>query len=186
MNSKITTNRLKTVVNILLMLTIMFIMVAYAQAQQTAKVVRVIDGDTIKVIYGGIEQSVRLIGIDTPESRANNKANKDAMRSGQDVSTITAMGKQATEYVKSMVKKGDTLRLEFDVARTDKYNRLLAYVYLPDGRMLNEEIIRNGYASILTVPPNVRYQSKFLSAYREARQNSRGLWRPAQPNKERG
>jgi len=147
-----------------------------AQATDTATVVKVIDGDTIKIVYQQEKQSVRLIGIDTPESRANKKANKDAMRSGQDVNTITAMGKQATSYAKSMVHPGDTISIEFDVQKRDKYGRLLGYVYLSDGRMLNEEIIRGGYASTMTIPPNVKYQTRFLNAYRDARENRRGLW----------
>ncbi len=159
----------------------MFIMVAVittgsAQTTDTATVVKVIDGDTIKVRYQGQDVSVRLIGIDTPESRANKKANKDAMRSGQDVNTITAMGKQATAYAKSMVHPGDIISIEFDVQKRDKYGRLLGYVYLSDGRMLNEEIIRAGYASAMTIPPNVKHQTRFLNAYKDARENRRGLW----------
>ncbi len=67
-------------------------------AQQTTTVVRVVDGDTLKVRYWGKEESIRLIGIDTPESRVNKKAKRDAKRSGQDVKTITAMGKRATNH----------------------------------------------------------------------------------------
>ncbi len=73
-------------------------------AQQTTTVVRVVDGDTLKVRYWGKEESIRLIGIDTPESRANKKAKRDAKRSGQDIKTITAMGKRATRYVEGLVK----------------------------------------------------------------------------------
>jgi len=146
-------------------------------AADMATVIKVIDGDTIKIMYQQEKQSVRLIGIDTPESRANKKANKDAMRSGQDVAAITTMGKQATAYAKNMVKPGDTISIEFDVQKRDKYGRLLGYVYLSDGRMLNEEIIRGGYASAMTIPPNIKYQARFLNAYRNARENKRGLWK---------
>ncbi len=69
-----------------------------SHAQQTTTVVRVVDGDTLKVRYWGKEESIRLIGIDTPESRVNKKTKKDAKRSGQDIKTITSMGKRATEY----------------------------------------------------------------------------------------
>ena len=72
---------------------------------------------------------------------------------------------------------GDTIRIEFDVQKKDKYGRLLAYVYLPNGTMLNEEIVKAGYANLMTVPPNVKYQERLLKAYREARENGRGLWR---------
>ena len=87
------------------------------------------------------------------------------------------MGKEATNYVKGIVKKGGTVKIEFDVQKRDQYKRILGYVYLSDGRMLNEEIIRAGYASPLTYPPNVKYQDKFLKAYREAREKGRGLFR---------
>ncbi len=76
-------------------------------AQQTTTVVRVVDGDTLKVRYWGKEESIRLIGIDTPESRVNKKTKRDVKRSGQDVETIIALGKRATEYVKSLVKPGE-------------------------------------------------------------------------------
>ncbi len=75
-------------------------------AQQTAIVRRVVDGDTLKISYKGQKESIRLIGIDTPESRINKKTKKDAKRSGQDVETIIAMGKRATVYVEGLVKPG--------------------------------------------------------------------------------
>ena len=87
------------------------------------------------------------------------------------------MGKKATVFVKTLVKKGDTIKIEFDVQQRDRYGRLLGYVYLSDGRMLNEEILKAGYANLMTIPPNVRYEQRFLMAYREARGNRRGLWR---------
>jgi micrococcal nuclease len=61
--------------------------------------------------------------------------------------------------------------------KRDRYGRLLCYVYLRNGKMLNEEIVKAGYASLLTYPPNVKYQSVFLKAYREAREKKRGLWK---------
>jgi len=90
---------------------------------------RVIDGDTLKLTNG---ERVRLIGIDTPESRDNPKARRDAERTGQDLETITKMGQEATEFVKGLVKQGQEVRLDFDVQGMDKYGRLLAYVYIPE------------------------------------------------------
>ena len=87
------------------------------------------------------------------------------------------MGIEATEYAKSLTRPGDFMKIEFDVQKRDHYKRLLAYVYLNDGRMLNEEIIRSGYASPLTYPPDVKYLDKFLKAFREAREKGRGLFR---------
>jgi len=142
-----------------------------------ARVIRVVDGDMLKVNFRGKPESIRLIGIDTPESRSNKKAIKDAERGNLDIRTIISMGKQATKFVNTLVSAGDTVKIEFDVQARDKYGRLLGYIYLPDGRMLNEEIVKAGYANLMTIPPNVKYQERFLKAYREARENRRGLWK---------
>lgn len=142
----------------------------------TAKVLYVIDGDTLKIIYDGKKQSIRLIGIDTPESKKNKKAFKDSARSSRDINAIVSQGKLAKKYVKGLVKKGDRVRIEFDIEKKDRYRRLLGYVYLADGRMLNDIIIRNGYASPLTIPPNVKYRKKFLRSYHYARKHGLGLW----------
>jgi len=123
-----------------------------------------------------VEKRIRLIGIDTPESRVNKKAEKDAKRGRQDIETIIAMGKRATAYVEGLVKRGDLITIEFDVKKKDRYGRLLCYVYLSNGKMLNEEIIKAGYANVMTIPPDVKYKDKFLKAYKQARENKRGLW----------
>lgn len=146
-------------------------------AQEIAKVVKVTDGDTLKIEINQIKDTIRLIGIDTPESKANNKAYKDAYKSKQTIEIITEMGKRAANYTKSLVKKGDTVKIEFDIEKRDKYKRLLGYVYLSNGKMLNEEIIRAGYASPLTYPPNIKYVDRFKKAYTEARTAKRGLWK---------
>lgn len=141
-----------------------------------AKVVRVVDGDTLKMEMNGRIENVRLIGIDTPESKVNKKAKKDAARSSQDIKTIVSLGKSATNFTKSIVKPGDLVDIEQDVQPRDRYGRLLVYVYLKSGKMLNEEIIAAGFASVMTIPPNVRHQERFLRAYRSAREERRGLW----------
>lgn len=151
--------------------------VSMGNAYNKATVVRVVDGDTIKIEMNGHEEAVRLIGIDTPESKVNKKAKKDAIKTNHDVEVITAMGKEATKYVKTLVRKGDTVGIEFDVQKRDKYKRLLVYAYLQDGKMLNEEIIKAGFASVMTYPPNVKYQERFVRAYREALDTRRGLYR---------
>ena len=138
-------------------------------------VTKVIDGDTFEIASG---EHVRLIGIDTPESRVNPKARRDSDRTGEDILTIVSRGKEATNFTKQLVE-GKSVRLEFDVGKRDKYDRLLAYVYLEDGTFVNEVIIREGYASPLTIPPNVKYADKFLKLYDEARRLERGLWRTA-------
>jgi micrococcal nuclease len=139
-------------------------------------ILKVVDGDTLKIEHQGRIESIRLIGIDTPESRVNQKAKKDAARNQEDIKKIIGLGQEATRYVKRLVKPGETIKIEFDRQIRDKYGRLLGYVYLPNGKMLNEEIVKAGYANLMTYPPNVKYEDRFLRAYREARENNRGLW----------
>jgi micrococcal nuclease len=160
---------------LLLLVSILFPAIAVSQTF-TVEVTRVIDGDTIKVDLQGKTESVRLIGIDTPESRVNDKAIRDSERSGQDLAAIVDQGRQATAFTRSKVKKGDTVRLETDVRKRDRYHRILAYVWLNDGTMLNEAIVRAGYAQPVTYPPNVKYQTIFQEAARDAWKNRRGLW----------
>jgi len=135
----------------------------------------VIDGDTIVVIFNGQKEHVRLIGVDTPESRMNKRVLKQ--RELGDAEKVIELGQKAKKFTKSLVKPGDKVYLEFDTVARDRYGRMLAYVYLKDGRMLNKEIICNGYAMPLTVPPNVKYQEEFKRCYQEAREKGLGLWK---------
>lgn len=152
---------------------------SYSSTNNQSIILKIIDGDTLVVEYKEKKENVRLIGIDTPESRPNRKAHKDAQKGHENIENIIKAGREATRFVRSLIKPGDEVHLEFDVQIRDKYGRLLAYVYLSDGRMLNEEILKAGYAQLLTYPPNVKYVDRFLKAYREARENNRGLWRIA-------
>ncbi len=134
---------------------------------------RVIDGDTIQLENG---ERVRLIGIDTPEMHESNKLYRDSQKSGEDVRAIKELGERAYQFTRNLIE-GKRVSLEFDVEKYDRYNRLLAYVFLKDGTFVNAEIVRQGYASLLTIPPNVRYADLFAKFYREARENKRGLWK---------
>jgi len=147
-----------------------------AVAGEKAVVKRISDGDTIIVNINGAKVKVRLIGIDTPEKSGNSKATRTSKRSGKDVESIISNGKQAAAFLKSILHKGDTVVIEYDIDRLDKYGRTLAYVYLSDGRMLNDVIISSGYASPLTIPPNVKYKDLFLKSYQKARKDKIGLW----------
>ena len=134
---------------------------------------RTVDGDTLVL---SDNERVRLIGIDTPEVHESEKLYRDSRRSGQDIRTIQALGQRSWDFTESLVE-GKPVRLEFDVEKRDKYGRLLAYVYLEDGQFVNAEIVRQGYASLMTYPPNVKYEDLFLKLFQEARENKRGLWR---------
>lgn len=126
-------------------------------------VTEVVDGDTYKINYEGKEQKVRLIGVDTPESVHPDKSKN------------TQYGKEASNYVKELIEK-KYISLEFDVSKTDKYGRLLAYVYLENGEMLNMRLIKEGYAQVATYPPNVKYVDTFKNLQEEARKNKIGFW----------
>jgi len=126
--------------------------------RQKVKVIQVIDGDTIKIESG---QKVRLIGIDTPETVDPNRP-------------VGCYGQEASNFTKSRLE-GKSVELEKDVSDTDKYDRLLRYIWL-DGVLFNETLVREGYAQVSTYPPDVKYQNKFLAAQAEARNQKKGLW----------
>ena len=128
------------------------------------KVVRVVDGDTIQVCcIGWKREKVRYIGINTPGIKHPTKE-------------VEHYGTEASEANRKLVD-GKTVRLEFDVQQLDKYGRTLAYVYLEDGTFVNAWLVENGYAMVMTFPPNVKYEALFLRLQREAREAGRGLWR---------
>ena len=76
--------------------------------------------------------------------------------------------------------RDNKVRLEYDISRKDRYGRTLAYVYLKDSTFINAEMVKHGYAMVMTVPPNVKYADLFLKLQKEARENNRGLWRKGQ------
>lgn len=130
-----------------------------SQANEVARVIRVIDGDTLQVEMNGQNIRVRYIGVDAPESTR----------------IVECFGREATKFHRTLVN-GQQLRLERDVSETDRFGRLLRYAYLPDGRMVNEILIREGYATARSFPPDVKYQDRLRAAEKEARNARRGLW----------
>ena len=139
---------------------------------------RIIDGDTFVCILPiAKEEKIRLIGVDAPESRMNRKTQSDIEKSGMDYETIKALGRQSTEFVKTHIKPADVVKLEMDIQPRDNNGRILAYVYLQDGTMLNQLLVEEGFAQVATYPPNVKYKDLFLEAQREARENKKGLWK---------
>jgi micrococcal nuclease len=129
-------------------------------------VVRVVDGDTIYVQLADRVEKIRYIGVNTPEIHHPIKGEEPG-------------GREAAAMNRRLVG-GRAVRLELDVRSRDRYGRLLAYVWLGD-TMVNAELVRRGYAQVMTVPPNVRYQDLFVKLQREARDAGRGLWRETQP-----
>lgn len=127
-------------------------------AKSTEKVSRVIDGDTFE-IQGGIK--VRLIGVDTPEMKNKNK-------------TIDCFATEAKKKMELLIA-GKEVVLVKDVSETDRYGRLLRYVYVGD-EMVNDTLIKEGYAKISTFPPDVKFKDRFLTSERQARVAKIGLW----------
>jgi micrococcal nuclease len=127
-------------------------------------VARIIDGDTFWVDDGSEKGlKVRLIGVDAPETRNSRSKVK------------TVFGDESTEYLTDLIGR-KRIRLVYDIDTLDQYGRTLAYAYLEDGTFVNASLVRNGYATVMTTPPNVRYAGTFMELARKARKQNRGLW----------
>jgi micrococcal nuclease len=131
----------------------------------TYQVLRVTDGDTIHINYNGKNEKVRLIGLDTPETKDPRKP-------------IQCFGREATAKMTELAENKN-IRLEFDKTQgeRDKYGRLLAFVYSEDSKNLAYEMIRQGYGNEYTYNSNpYKYQNEFKEAARKAREENKGLW----------
>jgi micrococcal nuclease len=132
--------------------------------EANAVVERVVDGDTVVVSIDGTSEHMRLIGIDTPETVKPN-------------SPVECFGPEASAFTKSLLPEGTAVRVVRDVEARDDYDRLLGYLYrADDGLFVNLEIIRRGYASLLTFPPNIAHVDEFRAAAEAARRADLGLW----------
>lgn len=135
-----------------------------ANTQKTYLVTKVVDGDTLTISKDGSSVTLRLIGIDTPETVHPSKP-------------VECFGVEASNKAKSLLS-GKYITLETDDSQGtyDKYQRMLAYVYLPDGTMFNKYMISEGYAYEYTYGTPYKYQSEFKQAQSSAKQNKKGLW----------
>jgi micrococcal nuclease len=124
-----------------------------------------VDGDTIRVtLSDGSRETIRLIGIDTPETKKPG-------------SPIGCFGPEASHFTAALIPVGTPVALELDIEQRDRYGRLLAYVRrAADGLFVNEALATYGYAMVLTYPPNVAYTDHFVDAVAQARDQGRGLW----------
>ena len=128
-----------------------------------ARVIRVVDGDTIEVSIAGRADTIRYIGMDTPETHKPG-------------TPVQCFGRAASAFNARLVA-GRRVRLRFDAERRDRYGRTLAYVYRArDGLFVNAELVRRGYARVLTIPPNVEHAGLFRRLAARARGARRGLW----------
>lgn len=141
------------------------------------RVVHVVDGDTVAVLLDGSARTekVRLLGVDTPEAHASVKLDRDVRRRQGDRATILALGRRAAARTREQLD-GRPVRLELDVRERDRYGRLLAWLWLEPDRLFNAELVRDGYARTLTIPPDVKYSRRLRELERTARDERRGLW----------
>lgn len=126
-----------------------------------AQVVRVIDGDTVDVVFDGQQHRVRYIGIDTPETVDPRLP-------------VECFGREATQRNRELVED-KTVELEKDISETDRFDRLLRYVWV-DGQMVNALLVEEGYAVVVSYAPDVKHQELLLELQSEAREAERGLW----------
>ncbi len=138
---------------------------AETSADGIATVVHVVDGDTIDVAIGGRNERVRLIGIDTPETKKPN-------------TPIECFGPEASAFTAQLLPEGTEVRIERDVVGRDDYDRLLGYVHLVDGSgtFVNMDIVERGFARPLTIEPNSTFARDFAAAARRAERSDLGLW----------
>lgn len=123
------------------------------------KVVKVFDGDTISVLLEGTAEKIRLIGIDAPELDQK------------------PWGLKSKKHLESLINaSGWTIDLEFDSEKRDKYGRLLCYLFSDDKTMINLQMLKDGYAMLFTIPPNIKYVDMLKKAQKEAREQKLGIW----------
>jgi len=132
------------------------------------ELLRVVDGDTLVVMYDSQETKVRLIGIDAPES-----VNPDASKN-------STFGEMASNYTKEILSDIQYIYLEFDIEKRDDYGRLLAYAYITESsnfeNSLNYVLVEDGYAINKEYPPNLKYADSLKTACELAYNKSQGLW----------
>ena len=127
------------------------------------EVVKIVDGDTVKLLIDGEVTTVRLIGIDTPESVHPTKEKN------------VPEGKLASEHTKELIED-KFVYVEYDKEPTDRYGRTLAYLYLDEDTMVNAQILEDGYAQVMTIAPNNKYADYFQELENEAKSSNAGLW----------
>ncbi len=128
------------------------------------RVTKVVDGDTFWANNGmDKDVKIRLIGIDAPETRKTGRKE------------IGYYGEEAKAYLMNLLS-GKSVRLVGDVDSLDRYGRTLAYVYLQDGKFVNAEMIKRGYAVVMTIPPNIKHVDLLQKLQVKARADKKGLW----------
>ncbi len=136
--------------------------------KEPARIMRVITGDTLTILYQGKWEEIKLLGIDMPETAMNDRVYENALKNSTTPAIVINRGLAGREFVKKYLQYGSQIWIEFDVQKRDRFSRLLGYVYLSDGRMLNEIILRAGLSEAQLIPPNLKYQQHFQEIARLA------------------
>ena len=150
--------------HIILIISIFFIGIDFVYAKENVKYSDCVDGDTIKVLLNNEEKTVRLLAVDTPESvKPNNE--------------VEYYGKESSEYTCNMIKNAKKIQLEYDPKsdKVDKYDRLLAWVYV-DGKLLQELLVSNGYAKVAYIYGDYNYVSELKEVEEAAKTKKIGIW----------
>jgi micrococcal nuclease len=139
--------------------------------KEPARIMRIINGDTLNILFHGKWEEIKLIGLDMPETTLNDRVYEKALKNSTTPAAIINRGLTGREFVKKYLQYGSQIWIEFDTQKRDHFSRLLGYVYLADGRMLNEIILRAGLSEPLLIPPNLKYQQRFQEIARLAQKN---------------
>ena len=123
-----------------------------------------VDGDTVIVDFGEVEETIRLIGVNTPETVKPD-------------SPVECYGPEASAHTKELLPPGTPVRVERDVEPRDVYGRLLGYLTrTADGLFVNDDLIRTGHATVLSIEPNIAYHEQFVESATQAEAAGLGLW----------
>ncbi len=142
------------------------------QKMEEALVAKVLSADTIRLED---DRTIVLIGLRAPEAPAPEKIERDKYGFViEDEIPYLSMEEQAMKFVRELLE-GKTIRLEFDIEKTSSGGTTLGYVYLKDGTFVNAEILRRGFSDLSIQPPNIKHAQRLRDAYREARQEKRGI-----------
>ena len=133
--------------------------------QADVKIIIVVDGDTVDIDINGRIERIRLIGVDTPETKHPTKP-------------IECFGPEASAYLTTLLPKGTTMRIERDVEARDRYGRLLLYLYRAiDNLFINLDLVARGYGTPMSIEPNTFHRNDFVRAAAQAEVANVGLWK---------
>lgn len=163
----------------LLLTTILPFISAMATAGESSfRVQSIEDGDTLVVEIAGKAERIQLLGIDAPEDVENPKLDRDLQRTGLDKEALLTIGREATQHLTALIAPGQLVKLMGELNKRDRYGRISVIVYDPDGRSLNEAMVKEGYAVLLgRFPLEADFKHRLKESGKQAIANKQGLWK---------